>query len=803
MDVSRTSLSPPHSPTPPASTPPGPRGAASPAPAQTTSSAAASALSAPLRDLSLMQRPAGVPTGAPAPRTALPGTSSSHRGIVAKRAAAALVRAVRDKLAEWRPIDAEASAVHGGAGDWAIRTRIDIIEASPALFAHRASLPRAEAIRMISDSELGKIYEGVTNFVHPELSRLLTTAYSGHVTLFNESLSELWSHLPTIRAPSRQFSEQEVATLRAGVDSLSAQRAPFVEYWDTQAAIAAHLLDIHASLRTNLPYLPAGVSASYDTYRRIDAVVAFSSRLNVMRAVADSETLHLAVAGLSLGDAAAEKFYGENGLLTLMETFDSDIFHAYQSIRGELLAWRAKAPSEPLAESACIVLDGVIARLTEFAAALDESLPTHRNDPDFATLPLDASVPLIELSWMVANDALRLVELSRSTRRPTAPDARAVAAALTLDTAAAASASQPARAGKGKGKGKAKGSKAKSKPGRGGPASQPESESRETPETGDRGQQGERPGPTTPRATAADPDAAAQEGGAEAPRAEGLARTGLGTYILRNSEEAPAAASPAASPADSSAAASAPGHGAIAEWLARLDALLAFDLPAEQRKVSQARLQLSPENAAYVTENVIERLANEASAMHACLDVLDVPRQRWGLSGAEADDLHRKIEQLRPLRAQAEGLSRSLRARLADDTVEHMKRYPFPIQEHVERLVAERALVPAAATPLSGEPGTLFELRLQPSALRNGALPRPMWLHIHTQRAVHARELATLPDTLFAAAHVKSDEQRGYNREWQDARAREGHEKVVVHRGKIAPALCRQLLAPTTAGART
>lgn len=789
MDVSQPSLSPPHSPTAPASPPsgqpgqPGPRGTTRPAPVQATSTAASSALSAPLRDLSLRQRPAGMPAGAPAPRTALPGASGSHRGIAAKRAGAALVRAVHDKLAEWRPIDAEASAVHGG-GDWAIRTRMEIVEACPPLFVHRASLPRAEAIRMISDKELEKIYEGVATYVHPEMARLLTTAYTEHLALFNERLAEFWSYLPMIRTSGRQLPENEVATLRVGVDSLSARRAPFIEYWATQATAAAHLLDIDASLRTNLPYLPARVSAGYETNHRIDAVVAFSSQLNVMRAVADSETIRLAVASLSLGDSAAEKLYGENGLLTLMETFNSDIFHAYQSVRDELLAWRAKAPSEPLAESACIVLDGVVSRLAEFAAAFDESLSAHRNDPDFATLPLDASAPLIELSWLVANDALRLVELSRATQQAPAPDARAVPAALTLDAAAAASSSQPARAGKGKGKGKAKGGKAKSKPGRGGPASQPESESLE---------------PLDSRATSAVPDAVAPQGGLEAPRTEGLARTELGTYILGNSEQARAAASSAA---DSSAAGSPPDRGEIADRLARLDALLAFDLSAEQRKVAQARRQLSPENAAYVTENAIERLANEAREMRACLDVLDVQRQRWGLSAAEADDLHRKIEQLRPMRAQAEGLARSLRARLPDDTVEHMKRYPFPIQEHVERLLAERALAPAAATPLNGEPGTLFELRLQPSALRNGTLPRPMWLHIHTQRAVHARDLAALPDTHFAVAHVKSDEQRGYNREWQDARARQGHESVVIHRGKIAPALCRRLLARATASER-
>lgn len=799
MDVSHTSSSPPPSPTAAASSPAGPRGMADLTPTQATSTDTASALSTPLRGLSLRQRPESVPTGAPAPRAALPGASGSHRGIAAKRAGAALVRTVRDKLAEWRPLDAEASAVHGGASDWTIRTRMEIIEASPALFLHRAGLPRAEAIRMLSDSELEKIYESVMSYVHPEMVRLSTTAYSAQLARFNESLADLWRHLPTIRASGRQLPEEEVAALRVGASALSAHRAPFVEYWGTQATAAAHLLDIDATLGTNLPYLPADVSTGYEANRRIDAVVAFSSRLNVMRAIADSETIHLAVASLSVDDCAAEKLYGESGLLTLMETFNSDIFHAYQTVRDELLAWRAREPREPLAESACIVLDGFIARLTEFAAALDESLTAHRNDPDFAALPLDASVPLIELSWLVANDALRLAELSRPPQRAPAPDARAVPAALTLDAAAAASSSQPARAGKGKGKAKGKGKKAKGKPGRGGPASQPESESRETLDARDLGEQGQRPAPHASRETSAALDAAGLQGGPEAPRAEGLARTELGTYILLNSEQARTDASLAA---DSSAAASPPNRGEIADRLARLDALLAFDLAAEQRKVSQARWQLSPENAVYVTENVIERLANEAGAMRACLDVLDVPRQRWGLGAAEADDLHRKIEQLRPMRAQAEGLTRSLRARLPEDTVEHMKRYPFPIQEHVERLFAERALAPAAPTPLSGEPGTLFELRLQPSALRNGAMPRPMWLHIHTQRAVHARELATLPDTLFAVAHVKSDEQRGYNREWQDARARQGHEKVVVHRGKIAPALCRELLARTTASER-
>lgn len=57
-----------------------------------------------------------------------------------------------------------------------------------------------------------------------------------------------------------------------------------------------------------------------------------------------------------------------------------------------------------------------------------------------------------------------------------------------------------------------------------------------------------------------------------------------------------------------------------------------------------------------------------------------------------------------------------------------------------------------------------------------------MWVHIHTKESVHAGQLATLNDADFVACHVKSNEQRGHNRQWQDARAAIGHENVVIHR---------------------
>ncbi|MGY4412324.1 hypothetical protein ACVWW4_004060 [Bradyrhizobium sp. LB7.1] len=55
--------------------------------------------------------------------------------------------------------------------------------------------------------------------------------------------------------------------------------------------------------------------------------------------------------------------------------------------------------------------------------------------------------------------------------------------------------------------------------------------------------------------------------------------------------------------------------------------------------------------------------------------------------------------------------------------------------------------------------------------------------------------VATLGDADFAACHVKSNEQHGYNRQWQNARAEKGHEDVVIHRGKLTPAFCKSLLS--------
>ncbi len=167
---------------------------------------------------------------------------------------------------------------------------------------------------------------------------------------------------------------------------------------------------------------------------------------------------------------------------------------------------------------------------------------------------------------------------------------------------------------------------------------------------------------------------------------------------------------------------------------------------------------------------------------------------------AQVPEVHDKITRLKAMLSEVQGQANSLKAKAAI-TIDCMKTYAFPSQKYLEQLRAAGEL--ASVNPpraLKDDPGTLFEIKLQPKALRNGAMPSPMWVHIHTKRPVHAWQLATLSDAEFAACHVKSNDQRGYNQDWQSARAATGRENVVIHRGKLTPAFCRSLLRTAAGG---
>jgi hypothetical protein len=262
-----------------------------------------------------------------------------------------------------------------------------------------------------------------------------------------------------------------------------------------------------------------------------------------------------------------------------------------------------------------------------------------------------------------------------------------------------------------------------------------------------------------------------------------LGRSALGTKLLVD-------AAPSVASASSSLSAEPP-----VQWLARL---LEFDLSAHEREVARARRERSPENANYLVKETIKILEAKAGEMQTCVTELSNPQLRKQL-GPQMSEVHDLMGRLGNLLAQVKGIARSLKEGMAEAAIEHMKTYAFPTQQHIQQLRHAGQLAPVGPpSALKSEPCKLFEIKLQPAPLRNETMPRPIWLHLHTHREVHARQLHELRDPDFAACHLKSDIERGRNRQWQDARACEGHENVMVYRGKVKPAVCRSLMLPRT-----
>ncbi|MDD1523361.1 MULTISPECIES: hypothetical protein [Bradyrhizobium] len=437
----------------------------------------------------------------------------------------------------------------------------------------------------------------------------------------------------------------------------------------------------------------------------------------------------------------------ESGQVRLLGTFVDDVFPAFIST-GEAVRGGAVLDAEHRA-----VLEGVMERLSEFASQLRGMLDALREAGTEADLALQLLGEIVDSAWVTANDVMRLLALQPKTEVTIEPPAWA---ALPENTALGGEGTPVRRKGKAR---------------RGAAA-------------------GEGSSTASPPAPLAWPDAAGAATG------KVIVLSDLGTKKLATPEEA--AASSAATDHLQMWQAP-PSRKALPGLLERLDELLQFDLRAQQSAVSQAR-QMKPEDAEHVLNRVIKRLQTQSSEIEACVVALEEPRRRGLLTAAQVPEVHEKIVRLQRMGSEVQGQAKSLSARKAAITSDCMKTYAFPSQKYLVQLRAAGEL--ASVDPpraLKGEPGTLFEIKLQPMALSNGATPRPMWVHIHTKRPVHAWQLATLGDREFAACHVKSDEQRGYNQHWQNARAAEGHENVVIHRGKLTPAFCRSLLS-TAAG---
>ncbi|MFK4380792.1 hypothetical protein ABIA40_000200 [Bradyrhizobium sp. USDA 223] len=438
----------------------------------------------------------------------------------------------------------------------------------------------------------------------------------------------------------------------------------------------------------------------------------------------------------------------ESGQVRLLGTFVEDVFPAFIST-GEAVRGGAVLDAEHRA-----VLEGVMERLSEFASQLRGMLDPLREAGTEADLALQLLGEIVDGAWVTANDVMRLLALQPKTEVTIEPPAWA---ALPENTALAGEGTPVRRKGKAR---------------RGAAAGEGSSTA------------------SPPAPQLAWPDAAGAATG------KVIVLSDLGTKKLATPEEA--AASSAATDHLQMWQAP-PSRKALPGLLERLDELLQFDLRAQQSAVSQAR-QMKPEDAEHVLNRVIKRLQTQSSEIEACVVALEEPRRRGLLTAAQVPEVHEKIVRLQRMGSEVQGQAKSLSARKAAITSDCMKTYAFPSQKYLAQLRAAGEL--ASVDPpraLKGEPGTLFEIKLQPMALSNGATPRPMWVHIHTKRPVHAWQLATLGDREFAACHVKSDEQRGYNQHWQNARAAEGHENVVIHRGKLTPAFCRSLLS-TAAG---
>ncbi|WP_439396990.1 hypothetical protein ACRQ5Q_08210 [Bradyrhizobium sp. PMVTL-01] len=448
--------------------------------------------------------------------------------------------------------------------------------------------------------------------------------------------------------------------------------------------------------------------------------------------------------------AVRDALIDESGRLRLLRTFIQDVVPAFLSTSGAVLNGDGAA----LDAEHRAVLEGVMERLSEFASQLSGMLDSLSEAGTAADLPLQLLDEIVEGAWVTANEVMRLLALQPKMEAAIEPPAWAAMPENTVP----AGEGTPARR-----KGKARRAAAA---GEGSSTARP-------------------PAPQLARPDAAGP-----------PRGKIIVLSDLGTKKLATADEARASSSAADHVQMWQAP---PSRKALPGLLARLDELLQFDLPAQQSAASQAR-QMKPEDAEHVLDVVIKRLQTQSSEIEACVAALEEPGRRGLLTAAQLPEVHEKIIRLKRMLSEVQGQANSLNARKAAIASDCMKTYAFPSQKYLEQLREAGDL--ASVDPpraLKGEPGTLFEIKLQPKALRNGAMPRPMWVHIHTKHPVHAWQLATLGNREFAACHVKSDEQRGYNQHWQSARAAEGHDNVVIHRGKLTPAFCKSLLS-TAAG---
>ncbi|MDF0497201.1 hypothetical protein [Bradyrhizobium yuanmingense] len=617
-----------------------------------------------------------------------------------------------------------------------------LVKAGSKVLEYYASLPHHEARRILSDNQARRLRDDVLD-AGDKCNKLATpTIYA--LEQSRKGAAVVLDRMVKSGAPPAQLSR--------AISSVANRYAACLEWWGKKALRSEHMQGVCAAT-INLPSTSAEMRQAEQAGLRLHTGWAlFMKCMQLQSRVALAQVI-IEPQASTFEPAMKDIVMAENGRARLLGTFIEDVFPAFRSTSDAVLYSKGRA----LDAAHCAVLEGVMERLSEFALGLQDMVSKLSGATTGADLPLELLAQIGEDAWVTADEITHFVELQPNVPATIASTADAAAAipASTAGEALVAEGSTTRRKGRGK----------------------------RSPAAGARSSA---PGRTQPQVATAEEAAALG--------AKVVVLSDLGTKRLASAEEAHARASSSAS-AHLAIWQAPPSLEALTGLIERLDQLLQFDLTGQQRAVSQAR-QMKPEDVEHVVDTVVGRLKTQAAEMQACVTALEDPRRRVLLTPAQVREVHDKIVRLKVMRSEALGLAKALNERKASTSTDCMKTYAFPCQNYLEHLLAAEELAPAdLPRALKSEPGVLFEIKLQPKALRIGVLPSPMWVHIHTKRPVYAWQLLTLDDADFAACHVKSNTQRGYNQQWQNARAAMGHENVVIHRGKLTPAFCKSLLA--------
>ncbi|MFB9984661.1 hypothetical protein ACFSQQ_37880 [Mesorhizobium kowhaii] len=617
-----------------------------------------------------------------------------------------------------------------------------VVNAGSAVLDYYASLPQAVARSILSDDEARQVRSTVLDAADQcdQLGR--PTIYA-----LEQSKERTTALLRGLQASAT--GDQ----LSRSVSSLAQPHVLSMEWWEKKTWRCERMRSVCAAT-VNLPSATTEIRQVEQAALRLHTGWLVNNKVTLVQSRISLAQVKIEPLASTFEPAVRDILMDEKGRVRLLGTFVGDVFPAFLSTSDAVL----KSNGRPLDAEHCAVLEGVMERLSEFALALQDDIVAKLSDGRTgADLPLQLLGQIVDDAWITAHEVMHLLALQPNTSAVITPWADAGAAIPADGKAAVAEGSASRRKGKGKSKQAAgAGSSATGRP------------------------------------------QVAAGGSVTAPATKVLVRSDLGTKKLVSAKEAHASASSAA--AHLAIWQTPASRAALTGRLTRLDELLQFDLASQQRTVSRAR-QMKPEDSDHAVDTVVERLQTQATEMQACLAALEEPRRRGLFTPAQVVEVHDKTVQLKGMLSEARGLAKALTEEKASTSIECMKTYAFPSQKYLEHLREANELTPAdRPRALRDEPGTLFEIRLQPKALRNGAMPRPMWVHIHTQQPVFAGQLAMLDDADFAACHVKSNEQRGHNRQWQDARAAIGHENVVIHRGKLTPAFCKSLLTTVPGG---